>query len=32
MKGGSLKPQEVKDFLQASYERDAPMNILMVMF
>ena len=27
MKGGSLKPQEVKDFLQASYERDAPMNI-----
>ena len=27
MKGGSLKPQEVKDFLQASYEKDAPMNI-----
>ena len=27
MKGGSLKPHEVKDFLQASYERDAPMNI-----
>jgi hypothetical protein len=27
MKGGSLKPQEVRDFLQASYEKDAPMNI-----
>jgi len=27
MKGGSLKPQEVKDFLQANYEKDAPMNI-----
>ena len=27
MKGGSLKPHEVKDFLQASYEEDAPMNI-----
>jgi len=27
MKGGSLKPQEVKDFLQASYEKDAPLNI-----
>ena len=27
MKGGRLKPQEVKDFLQASYERDAPLNI-----
>ena len=27
MKGGSLKPQEVKDFLKASYEKDAPMNI-----
>jgi len=27
MKGGSLKPQQVKDFLQASYEKDAPMNI-----
>ena len=27
MKGGSLRPQEIKDFLQASYERDAPMNI-----
>jgi len=27
MKGGSLKPQEIKDFLQASYEKDAPMKI-----
>ena len=27
MKGGSLKPHEVKGFLQASYEKDAPMNI-----
>ena len=27
MKGGSLKPHEVKDFLQASYEKDAPINI-----
>ena len=27
MKGGSLKPQERRDFLQASYERDAPMDI-----
>jgi len=27
MKESCLKPQEVKDFLQASYERDAPMNI-----
>ena len=27
MKGGSLKPQEIRDFLQASYEKDAPMNI-----
>ena len=27
MKGGSLNPQEVKNFLQASYEEDAPMNI-----
>jgi len=27
MKGGSLKPQERRDFLQASYERDAPMII-----
>ena len=24
MKGGSLKPQELKDFLQASYEKNAP--------
>ena len=24
MKGGSLKPQELKDFLQASYEKYAP--------
>ena len=27
MKGGSLKPQEIKDFLQASYEKYAPSNI-----
>ena len=27
MKGGSLKPQEVKDLLQAIYEEDAPLNI-----
>jgi len=27
MKGGSLRPQEIKGFLQASYESDAPMNI-----
>ena len=27
MKGGSLKPQELKDFLQASYEKTAPNNI-----
>jgi hypothetical protein len=27
MKGGSLKPHEVKDFLQASYEKYAQMNI-----
>ena len=27
MKGGSLKPQEIRDFLQASYEKDAPLNI-----
>ena len=26
MKGGSLRPHEVKNFLQASYEKDAPMN------
>ena len=27
MKGGSLKPQELKDFLQASYETNAPKTI-----
>jgi len=27
MKGGSLKPQELKDFLQASYEKNAPKTI-----
>ena len=27
MKGGSLKPQEIKDFLEASYEKNAPLNI-----
>jgi len=27
MKGGSLKPQELKDFLQASYEENAPKTI-----
>ena len=27
MKGGSLKPQELKDFLQASYEKNAPNTI-----
>jgi hypothetical protein len=27
MKGGSLRPGEIQDFLQASYEKDAPMNI-----
>ena len=27
MKGGSLKPQEIKDFLQASYEKFAPKMI-----
>ena len=27
MKGGSLKPQELKDFLEASYEKNAPLNI-----
>jgi len=27
MKGGSLFPHEIRDFLQASYEKDAPMNI-----
>ena len=24
MKGGSLRPQEIKDFLEASYEKYAP--------
>ena len=24
MKGGSLRPQEIKDFLEASYEKNAP--------
>ena len=27
MKGGSLRPHEIRDFLQASYEEDAPLNI-----
>jgi hypothetical protein len=27
MKGGSLKPQELKDFLQAIYEENAPKTI-----
>ena len=27
MKGGSLKPQELKDFLQASYEKNAAKTI-----
>ena len=27
MKGGSLRPQEIKDFLEASYEKNAPLNI-----
>ena len=27
MKGGSLRPQEIRNFLQASYEKDAPTNI-----
>jgi hypothetical protein len=27
MKGGSLKPQDIRDFLRASYGKDAPMNI-----
>jgi hypothetical protein len=27
MKGGSLRPQEMKDFLQASYEKNAPKTI-----
>ena len=27
MKGGSLKPQEIKNFLEASYEENAPESI-----
>ena len=27
MKGGSLKPQEIKNFLEASYEENAAENI-----
>ena len=27
MKGGSLRPQEIKDFLEASYEKYAPESI-----
>ena len=27
MKGGSLRPQEIKDFLEASYEKYSPNNI-----
>ena len=27
MKGGSLRPQEITDFLEASYEKNAPLNI-----
>ena len=27
MKGGSLRPQEIKYFLEASYEKNAPLNI-----
>ena len=27
MKGGSLRPHEIRDFLQASYEEDAPLDI-----
>ena len=27
MKGGSLKPQEIKDFLEASYDKYSPNNI-----
>ena len=27
MKGGNLRPQEIKDFLQASYVKNAPLNI-----
>jgi len=32
MKGGSLKPQELRDFLQASYEKNAPIIIFMDVF
>jgi len=27
MKGGSLRPQEIQDFLEASYEKYAPKSI-----
>ena len=27
MKGGSLRPQEIKDFLEASYDKYSPNNI-----
>jgi len=27
MKGGSLRPQEIQDFLEASYEINAPESI-----
>ena len=27
MKGGSLRPQEIQDFLEASYEENAPKSI-----
>jgi hypothetical protein len=27
MRGGNLKPQEIKSFLEASYEVKAPLNI-----
>ena len=27
MKGGSLRPQEIQDFLEASYEETAPKSI-----
>ena len=27
MKGGSLKPNEIKMFLEASYEPDAPLKL-----
>ena len=26
MKGGSLRPHEIRNFLKARYEKDAPMN------